>query len=63
MKLNAITDGLPPEDGNSAGANDLVASDDNRDGPRAHKLVEVLMSPDIERFIAQKYQVAVRPPV
>ena len=60
-KLNPVKDSLFIEDANSPYANLLVARDDNKDSPAFKKLVAALHSPEVKKFIEEKYKGAVVP--
>jgi hypothetical protein len=49
------------EDANSPYANLLVAREDNKDSAAIKKLAAALNSPDVKKFIEEKYQGAVVP--
>jgi len=60
-KLNPVKDSLFIEDGNSPYANLLVAREDNKDSPAIKKLATALNSPEVKKFIEEKYKGAVVP--
>ncbi|HYD95292.1 MAG TPA: MetQ/NlpA family ABC transporter substrate-binding protein [Noviherbaspirillum sp.] len=60
-KLNPVKDSLFIEDGNSPYANLLVAREDNKDSPAIKKLSAALTSPEVKKFIEEKYKGAVVP--
>jgi len=60
-KLNPVKDSLFIEDANSPYANLLVARTDNKDSPAIKKLAAALHSPEVKKFIADKYKGAIVP--
>ena len=60
-KLNPVKDSLFIEDANSPYANLLVAREDNKNSPAFKKLVAALNSPEVKKFIEEKYKGAVVP--
>lgn len=60
-KLNPVKDSLFIEDANSPYANLLVARNDNKDRPGFKKLAAVLNSPEVKKFIQERYKGAVLP--
>lgn len=60
-KLNPVKDSLFIEDGKSPYANLLVAREDNKDSPAIKKLAAALTSPEVKKFIEEKYKGAVVP--
>jgi len=60
-KLNPVKDSLFIEDANSPYANLLVAREDNKDSPAMKKLAAALNSPDVKKFIEEKYKGAIVP--
>ncbi|MFZ6755273.1 MetQ/NlpA family ABC transporter substrate-binding protein [Undibacterium sp. Dicai25W] len=60
-KLNPVKDSLFIEDANSPYANLLVARDDNKNSPAFKKLIAALQSPEVKKFIEEKYKGAVVP--
>ncbi|WP_420472959.1 MetQ/NlpA family ABC transporter substrate-binding protein [Noviherbaspirillum sp. ST9] len=60
-KLNPVKDSLFIEDGNSPYANLLVAREDNKDNAAIKKLSAALNSPEVKKFIQEKYKGAVVP--
>lgn len=60
-KLNPIKDSLFIEDGKSPYANLLVAREDNKDSAAVKKLAAALTSPEVKRFIEEKYKGAIVP--
>lgn len=60
-KLNPVKDSLFIEDANSPYANLLVARADNKDRPAFKKLAAVLNSPEVKKFIQERYKGAVVP--
>ncbi len=60
-KLNPVKDSLFIEDANSPYANLLVAREDNRNSQAFKKLVAALNSPEVKKFIEEKYKGAVVP--
>lgn len=60
-KLNPVKDSLFIEDANSPYANLLVAREDNKNNPAFKKLVAALNSPEVKKFIEEKYKGAVVP--
>ncbi len=60
-KLNPVKDSLFIEDANSPYANLLVAREDNKNSPAFKKLVAALNSPEVKKFIEDKYKGAVVP--
>ena len=60
-KLNPVRDALVLEDANSPYVNFLVGRPDNKDSPAVQKLAAALTSPDVRKFIADKYHGAVLP--
>ncbi|MFZ6657644.1 MetQ/NlpA family ABC transporter substrate-binding protein [Undibacterium sp. TJN19] len=60
-KLNPVKDSLFIEDANSPYANLLVAREDNKNSPAFKKLVIALNSPEVKKFIEDKYKGAVVP--
>lgn len=60
-KLNPVKDSLFIEDGNSPYANLLVAREDNKDSPAVKKLAAALTSPEVKKFIEEKYKGAIVP--
>ncbi|MBB3214610.1 D-methionine transport system substrate-binding protein [Herbaspirillum sp. Sphag1AN] len=60
-KLNPIKDSLFIEDANSPYANLLVARDDNKNSDAIKKLAAALNSPEVKKFIEEKYKGAVVP--
>lgn len=60
-KLNPVKDSLFIEDANSPYANLLVARDDNKDRPAFKKLAAALNSPEVKKFIQERYKGAVVP--
>lgn len=60
-KLNPVKDSLFIEDANSPYANLLVAREDNKNSPAIKKLAAALNSPEVKKFIEEKYKGAVVP--
>ncbi|AFH60438.1 MetQ/NlpA family ABC transporter substrate-binding protein [Paenibacillus caseinilyticus] len=60
-KLNPTKDALFIEDSNSPYVNNLVARPDNKDSEAMQKLAKALNSPEVRKFIEDKYQGAVVP--
>ncbi|TRX74620.1 MetQ/NlpA family ABC transporter substrate-binding protein [Pseudomonas mangiferae] len=60
-KLNPVRDALVLEDRNSPYVNYLVARPDNKDSDAIKKLAAALTSPEVKKFIEEKYQGAVVP--
>ncbi|WP_263145844.1 MetQ/NlpA family ABC transporter substrate-binding protein [Pseudomonas sp. RIT-PI-AD] len=60
-KLNPTRDALVLEDRNSPYVNYLVARPDNKDSEAIQKLAAALTSPEVKKFIEEKYQGAVVP--
>jgi D-methionine transport system substrate-binding protein len=60
-KLNPVKDSLFIEDANSPYANLLVARPDNKDSAAIKKLAVALNSPEVKKFIEEKYKGAVVP--
>ncbi|OWW21798.1 MetQ/NlpA family ABC transporter substrate-binding protein [Noviherbaspirillum denitrificans] len=60
-KLNPVQDSLFIEDARSPYANLLVAREDNKDSPAFKKLAAALNSPEVKKFIEEKYKGAVVP--
>jgi ABC-type metal ion transport system substrate-binding protein len=60
-KLNPSNDALILEDAHSPYVNFLVGRPDNKDAPAEQKLAAALTSPDVRKFIADKYHGAVVP--
>ncbi|MCP3655324.1 MetQ/NlpA family ABC transporter substrate-binding protein [Herbaspirillum sp.] len=60
-KLNPVKDSLFIEDANSPYANLLVAREDNKDSAAIKKLAAALNTPDVRKFIEEKYKGAVVP--
>lgn len=60
-KLNPVKDALFMEDKDSPYANILTVRPDNKDSEAIKKLVEVLNSPEVKKFIEDKYQGAIVP--
>jgi D-methionine transport system substrate-binding protein len=60
-KLNPVKDSLFIEDANSPYANLLVARDDNKSSPAFKKLIAAVNSPEVKKFIEEKYKGAVVP--
>ncbi|MBC3919732.1 MetQ/NlpA family ABC transporter substrate-binding protein [Undibacterium sp. CY18W] len=60
-KLNPVKDSLFIEDANSPYANLLVAREDNKNSPAFKKLIAALNSPEVKKFIEEKYKGAVVP--
>ncbi|WP_420106131.1 MetQ/NlpA family ABC transporter substrate-binding protein [Herbaspirillum huttiense] len=60
-KLNPVKDSLFIEDANSPYANLLVAREDNKDSAAIKKLAAALNTPDVKKFIEEKYKGAVVP--
>ncbi|MEB0137726.1 MULTISPECIES: MetQ/NlpA family ABC transporter substrate-binding protein [unclassified Undibacterium] len=60
-KLNPVKDSLLIEDANSPYANLLVAREDNKNSPAFKKLAAALNSPEVKKFIQEKYKGAVVP--
>ncbi|MBC3875532.1 MetQ/NlpA family ABC transporter substrate-binding protein [Undibacterium flavidum] len=60
-KLNPLKDSLFIEDANSPYANLLVARDDNKNSPAFKKLAAALNSPEVRKFIQERYKGAVVP--
>ncbi|MFZ6647581.1 MetQ/NlpA family ABC transporter substrate-binding protein [Undibacterium sp. TJN25] len=60
-KLNPVKDSLFIEDANSPYANLLVAREDNKNSDAFKKLVVALNSPEVKKFIEDKYKGAVVP--
>ncbi|TVY00356.1 MetQ/NlpA family ABC transporter substrate-binding protein [Paenibacillus cremeus] len=60
-KLSPMKDALFIEDKNSPYVNILVARPDNKDSEAMQKLVKALTSPDVKKFIEDKYQGAIVP--
>ncbi|KIF80394.1 MetQ/NlpA family ABC transporter substrate-binding protein [Noviherbaspirillum autotrophicum] len=60
-KLNPVKDSLFIEDGHSPYANLLVAREDNKDSPAIKKLSAALTSPEVKKFIEEKYKGAIVP--
>lgn len=60
-KLNPVKDSLFIEDANSPYANLLVARDDNKNSDAFKKLAVALNSPEVKKFIEDKYKGAVVP--
>jgi D-methionine transport system substrate-binding protein len=60
-KLNPTKDALALEDKNSPYANVLVARPDNKDSEAIQKLIKALQSPEVKKFIEDKYQGAIIP--
>ncbi|WP_426451856.1 MetQ/NlpA family ABC transporter substrate-binding protein [Paenibacillus sp. S-38] len=60
-KLNPTKDALFIEDSNSPYVNLLVARPDNKDSEAIQKLAKALNSPEVRKFIEDKYQGAVVP--
>ncbi|MBC3929304.1 MetQ/NlpA family ABC transporter substrate-binding protein [Undibacterium sp. CY21W] len=60
-KLNPVKDSLFIEDANSPYANLLVARDDNKNSPAFKKLITAVNSPEVKKFIEEKYKGAVVP--
>lgn len=60
-KLNPVKDSLFIEDAHSPYANLLVAREDNKNGPAFKKLIAALNSPEVKKFIEEKYKGAVVP--
>lgn len=58
-KLNPFKDSLFIEDANSPYANLLVARDDNKNSDAIKKLAAALNSPEVKKFIEEKYKGAV----
>ncbi|MES2103581.1 MAG: MetQ/NlpA family ABC transporter substrate-binding protein [Pseudomonadota bacterium] len=61
VKLNPVKDSLFIEDANSPYANLLVAREDNKNSDAFKKLVLALNSPEVKKFIEDKYKGAVVP--
>lgn len=59
--LKPTADALMIEGSDSPYVNILVAREDNKDAPEIKKLIEALHSPEVKRFITEKYQGAVVP--
>ena len=59
--LNPVKDSLFIEDANSPYANLLVAREDNKNSPAFKKLIAALNSPEVKKFIEEKYKGAVVP--
>lgn len=59
--LNPLKDALFIEDASSPYANLLVAREDNANSPAMKKLAAALNSPEVKKFIADKYKGAVVP--
>lgn len=59
--LNPTKDALALEDKDSPYANVLVARPDNKDSEAIQKLVKALQSPEVKKFIEDKYQGAIIP--
>jgi len=60
-KLNPVKDSLFIEDANSPYANLLVAREDNKNSSAFKKLTAALNSPEVKKFIEEKYKGAVVP--
>ena len=60
-KLNPLKDSLFIEDANSPYANLLVAREDNKNSPAFKKLAAALNSPEVKKFIQERYKGAVVP--
>ena len=60
-KLNPETDALVIEGSDSPYVNILVARDDNKDSDAVKKLVAALHTPEVKKFIEEKYKGAVKP--
>lgn len=60
-KLNPAKDALVIEGGESPYVNILVSRADNKDAPAMKKLAAALTSPDVKKFIQDKYKGAVVP--
>lgn len=60
-KLNPGKDALFLEDKESPYANVLAVKPDRAKDPAIQKLIQVLLSPDVKKFIADKYQGAILP--
>ncbi|AEI42005.1 MetQ/NlpA family ABC transporter substrate-binding protein [Paenibacillus mucilaginosus] len=60
-KLNPTKDALFIEDSNSPYVNNLVSRPDNKDSEAMQKLAKALNSPEVRKFIEDKYQGAVVP--
>ena len=60
-KLNPVRDSLFIEDANSPYANLLIARPDNKDSAAVKKLAVALNSPEVKKFIEEKYKGAVVP--
>jgi D-methionine transport system substrate-binding protein len=60
-KLNPVKDSLFIEDANSPYANLLVARDDNKSSPAFKKLIAAVNSPEVKKFIEEKYKGAIVP--
>ena len=60
-KLNPAKDALVIEGSESPYVNILVSRTDNQDAPAMKKLAAALMSPEVKRFIQDKYKGAVVP--
>lgn len=60
-KLNPTKDALFIENANSPYANILVAREDNKDSDAIKKLVKALQTPEVKKFIEDKYNGAVVP--
>jgi D-methionine transport system substrate-binding protein len=60
-KLNPVKDALFIENANSPYANLLVARSDNKDSAPVKKLAAALNSPEVKKFIEEKYKGAIVP--
>ncbi|KRB70581.1 MetQ/NlpA family ABC transporter substrate-binding protein [Noviherbaspirillum sp. Root189] len=60
-KLNPVKDSLFIENGDSPYANLLVAREDNKNSEAIKKLASALNSPEVKKFIEEKYKGAVVP--
>ena len=60
-KLNPENDALVIEGSDSPYVNILVARDDNKDSDAVKKLVAALHTPEVKKFIEEKYKGAVKP--
>ena len=60
-KLNPETDALVIEGSDSPYVNILVTRDDNKDSDAVKKLVAALHTPEVKKFIEEKYKGAVKP--